>query len=184
VVELVAQTPMNGFSVEAGDVRCTEIDPGFLTSIAPFRGREQAVSEALQSAHAVTLPGPNTVETGGEGVRAIWFGRGMGLLMGPAPDASLSEHAAVTDQSDAWCVVELTGAGAVDVLARLVPLDTDLQSFGVGTTARSLIGHMHGSVTRLEAERFVLMVFRSMAVTFQHDLERAVHSVAARAALM
>ena len=53
-------------------------------------------------------PGPNRA-TGKAGARAIWFGRGMILQGGPAPDPSLAEHAALTDQTDGWACVQLEG---------------------------------------------------------------------------
>jgi sarcosine oxidase subunit gamma len=39
---------------------------------------------------------------------------------------------------------------------------------------------MTGAVTRIGADVFLLMVFRSMAGTLLHDLERAMASVASR----
>jgi len=36
---------------------------------------------------------------------------------------------AVVDQSDGWAALRVTGAGAVDVLARLVPVDLRPQVF-------------------------------------------------------
>jgi sarcosine oxidase gamma subunit len=39
---------------------------------------------------------------------------------------------------------------------------------------------MNGSVTRTGADTFLVMVFRSMAGTLLHDLQRAMESIAAR----
>ena len=94
--------------------------------------------------------------------------------------ATEREVAALVDQSDAWAVVRLEGEGAEDVLARLVPVDLRLVSFPMGATARSKIGHMSGSVTRVGEDAFWLMVFRSMAETLVHDLKSAMEAVAAR----
>ena len=118
--------------------------------------------------------------TGKSGARAIWFGREMVMLAGPEPDAALNAYAAMTLQSDAWACVTLTGANVEDVLARLVPLDLSSDIFKRGYTARTLIQHMNGSITRIGADTFLLMVFRSMAGTLLHDMERAMESVAAR----
>jgi sarcosine oxidase subunit gamma len=53
-------------------------------------------------------------------------------------------------------------------------------SFKRGHAARSLIGHMHGSVVRLGEDRFLLMVFRSMAATLVHEVVEAMEIVTAR----
>ncbi len=60
--------------------------------------------------------------TGRAGARAIWAGPSV-FLVGPEPDADLSNHAAIVDQSDSWCVLNLKGADVEAVLARLSSVD-------------------------------------------------------------
>jgi sarcosine oxidase subunit gamma len=112
--------------------------------------------------------------------RALWFGREMALLIGPAPDESLAAHAALTDQTDAWAVVHLEGRQAAEVLARLCPLDLREAVFAPGHTARSDVAHMAGSVSRLGPQTWQIMVFRSMATTLVHEVEIVMARVAAR----
>ena len=81
-------------------------------------------------------PAPGQVIAQGS-ARAQWFGLDLALLIGAAPEAGLARHAALTDQSDAWAVLRLEGAGAGDVLARLTPLDLRESVFGTGRTARA-----------------------------------------------
>ncbi|MFP4274031.1 MAG: sarcosine oxidase subunit gamma [Paracoccaceae bacterium] len=181
MVELVAQSPCAGLlPLRIGGATLLEEDPGHLTALLPAPGAEDSLSRALKAAHGVDWPAPGRMETA-EGAAALWFGHAQALLIGPAPDPSLSTHAALVDQSDAWAVVRLEGAGAENVLARLVPLDLRAAAFPPGSTARSLLGHMTASVTRLPQGGFRLMVFRSMARTLVHDLHRAMDGVAARA---
>ncbi|MDW3222447.1 MAG: sarcosine oxidase subunit gamma [Paracoccaceae bacterium] len=180
MVELVAKGPCAGLlPMSVADLTLAELDLGQLTSIAPFSGQENAVAKALKTAHGVGLPRPNR-SSDKEGARAIWFGRGAILLAGPAPDAGLANIAAVVDQSDAWACVTLSGEGAEDVLARLVPVDLRASKFKPGHTARSQIGHMNGSITRTGADVFLILVFRSMASTLVHELKEAMEGVAAR----
>lgn len=176
---LSAITPCAGLlPLSIGALTATEVDPGHLTALAPFKGK--ALGDALQAAHGLTLPGPG--QTGGtDAARVIWFGRAHLLLMGPAPDPALADHAALTDISDGWAVVRLDGAGAADVLARLTPLDLRLRAFAPGQTARTELQHMQASITRLAEGAFLIMVFRSMARTLVHDLKSAMEGVAARA---
>ncbi|WP_299917904.1 sarcosine oxidase subunit gamma [uncultured Roseobacter sp.] len=180
MVDLVAKSPGAGvLPVTVGALTLAEVDLGHLTSVAPYIGQEEAASAALKSAHGMAFPAPNRA-TGKEGARAIWFGRGMALLAGPAPDAALATPSALTDQSDAWACVTLTGDGAEDALARLVPVDLRAVHFKRGHTVRSLIMHMNGSITRIGADCFLILVFRSMVGTLVHDLKQAMEGVAAR----
>ncbi|MEL0436134.1 sarcosine oxidase subunit gamma [Phycobacter sp. K97] len=180
MADLIAKSPCDGLlPISVGGLSLVEEDPGHLTTLAPFKGQDKALSAALEAAHGMKLPAPGR-STGKAGARAIWFGRDMVLLAGPAPDPSLAEYAALTDQSDAWAVVRLDGKGAEDVLARLCPIDLRSKSFKRGHTARTELRHMMASVTRTGANSFQIMVFRSLAQTLVHDLKTAMEAVAAR----
>lgn len=178
MAELIAKTPLDDMvPLTIGTVTLAEVDLGFLTSIAPYA--DAKIAEPFKATHGMAWPAPNRA-TGKAGARAIWFGRDMVLLAGPKPGPALADHAALTDQSDAWTAVTLSGDDVESVLARLVPLDLSAIQFKRGHTARSQIQHMAGSITRIGNDTFLLMVFRSMAGTLLHDLERAMASVAAR----
>ena len=180
VAELIAKTPASGLlPLTIGSVELREVECGHLTSLAPFNGKEKALSQALKVTHGAALPGPNRA-TGKEGARVIWFGLNHVLLIGPAPNIELAEYAAMTDQSDAWTAVQLRGERAADVLARLVPVDLRAASFKRGHTVRTDLMHMTASITSTAVNTFLILVFRSMAQTLVHDLKMAMEGVAAR----
>ncbi|MFA3915925.1 sarcosine oxidase subunit gamma [Ruegeria hyattellae] len=180
MVELKEITPCAGLlPVTIGPVSLTEEASARLTALSPYKGRQKLLSDVLKAAHGMGFPAPNRV-TGKAGARALWFGQGQALLMGPDPDPGLGEHAAITDQSDGWAMVRLEGAGAEDVLARLVPVDLRRPQFKRGHTVRSMIFHMSGSISRVDDSGFLILVFRSMAASLVHDLKTAMEAVAAR----
>mgnify|MGYP000681107557 CR=1 FL=1 len=180
MAELIAKTPAAGLlPLTIGTVELSEVDAGHLTSIAPFKGMEKLLSDALNTAHGASLPGAN-LTTGKTDARVIWFGLNHVLLTGPVPDTGLAKFAALTDQSDAWTAVQLRGAGSVDVLARLVPVDLRDTTVMIGHTLRTQVMHMNASITRIGSASFQIMVFRSMAETLVHDLRSAMEGVAAR----
>lgn len=177
MARLVAITPCAGLlPVAVEGAALTEVTPDAITSVAPFRGQEKAVSSALDAAVGGAFPKANRT-TGKDGARVIWTGPGQAMVLGPrvAP-----EGAAVTDQSDAWAVMRLEGPLAEAVLARLVPVDVRRQHFKLGHTARTQLRHMTCGLTRVGAAAFEIMVFRSMAKTAVEDLHRAMQSVAAQ----
>lgn len=178
MVNLVAQTPCAGLLPRAiGGLTLTEVEAGVITSVAPLAGQAKPVSQAVKAAIGIALPGANRTTAKG-GVRALWFGNGVAFVMGAALPAIAG--AALSDQSDAWAIVQLDGQGAEDVLARLVPVDLRAATFKKGHTARTMLAHMTVSVTRTGAQTFQIMAMRSMANTLVHDLETAMTGVAAR----
>lgn len=180
MVDLIAISPCEGvLPLNIGATTLSEEPATILTSIAVFKGKGKALTSALKTAHGMAVPAPNRA-TGKTGARAIWFGHDMILLQGPQPDPQLAKHAALTDQSDAWAVVRIEGAGARDVLARLTPVDLRDKVFKHGHTARTELAHMMASITRTGVQSWQIMVFRGFAETLVHDLRRAMESVAAR----
>ena len=181
VIELRAKSPCDGLlPLSIGGVTLSEGAPGAMTCLMPYKGQAAALSGALEAACGIAAPAPGR-STVSDGARILWFGRETLLLIGPEPAPELAQHAAVADHSDAWAVVRLEGPGAVDVLARLVPLDLRESAFAPDATARSELRHMQAAITRLSGDAFEIMVFRSMAHTLVHDLRDVMESVAARA---
>ncbi len=181
--DLIAKTPCDGLlPLAVGGVTLTEVVPEAITSIMPYDGQEKPASDLLKSLCGMGLPKPGR-STGRGGARVVWTGAGQAMVLGPPVDAGLGRHAALSDQSDAWAVLRLEGAGVAEVLARLTPLDLNPGVFKRGHAARSLLGHMSAGITRVGADAFEIMVFRSMAKTAVHELEEAMKSVAARVAL-
>ncbi|WP_299966979.1 sarcosine oxidase subunit gamma [uncultured Roseobacter sp.] len=180
MVDLTDRSPCAGsLPLRIGTLTVTEVELGRLTTVSPFLGQRRLSAQRMEAAHGIPWPEPNRT-TGTDAARAIWFGHDTVLLAGPAADPSLAQSAALTDQSDAWATMRVSGAGAEAVLARLVPVDLRPARFEEGHTARTLIKQMTGSVTRTGPDVFLLMVFRSMAQTLVHDLTEAMEAVAAR----
>ncbi|MBV1868783.1 MAG: sarcosine oxidase subunit gamma [Marinosulfonomonas sp.] len=178
MVELIAKSPCEGLlPLTVGGCSLAEVLPAAITSITPARGQEKLVSAALKKSHGVAFPAPGRA-TGKDGARCIWFGPGQAVLLGPA--VAPIKGAALSEQSDGWAVMRLSGANATDALARLVPIDLRAATFKRGHTARTLLFHVSVSITRTGANAFDIMVFRSMAATAVHELGVALRSVAAQ----
>ncbi len=174
--ELIAKTALDGRNLTLGSATLAELPLAPITSIAVFPSGAKAVDKGLKTL-GLTMPAPNSVLEK-DGVRIVWTGRDQAFLIGVAPPAM--EGAALTDQSDGWSVLSLTGASAVDVLSRHLPTDLRLGAFPVGQVLRTQLNHMNAVVLRLDEAAFQIMVFRSMARTAWHEMEDAMHMVAAR----
>ncbi|EAR50672.1 sarcosine oxidase, gamma subunit family protein [Oceanicola granulosus HTCC2516] len=178
MVKLTALGPFDGLLPrEIGGVTLTALDLGPAFSVAPYRGRAQEVSEALEAALGLPLPAPNRATEAAGGARAVWTGPGQALVLAQwLPDLP---GAAVSEQGDGLAALRAGGPAAETVLARLVPVDLRPRALEEGHTVRTLVGHMTASVTRT-AQGLEIMVFRSMAATLVDELVEAAEGVAAR----
>lgn len=174
--ELIAKSALEGLSVTVGGVTLAEADVGRVTSIAVLPGGAKAVAKGLKTL-GLSIPEPGTFAEK-KGARIVWTGREQAFLLGV--EAPALEGAAVTDQTDGWSVLALSGTGAVDVLARLVPMDLRLGAFPVERAVRTQANHMNVVILRVGDYAFEIMGFRSMARTAWHELEAAMQMLAAR----
>lgn len=180
VADLTANPALHGLPLIFGRARIEALDPGPVTSIAPYPGAD--ANPAL-AALGLRFPAPGRVQAAGR-ARLVWAGRELAFLIGVALPgalrADLAGVVALSDQSDGWAWVHLTGADARAVLARLTPLDLRDSGLGVGHCARSTINQMPAIVIRLAPEAYEIAVFRSMAATLVDELSEAMRTVAAR----
>jgi sarcosine oxidase subunit gamma len=179
VVELIARTPLGGLDITRGSVRLAEADAGPIFSLAARGGESARLSQALEQAHGLGFPAPGQSLVAGT-LRLIWSGPGQALLTGGAPGAGIAQAAALTDQSDGWAVLDLSGPGARAVLARLVAVDLRDTALPVDATARCQLVHVACSLTRVGQDCWRILVFRSMARTAADEILHAMAAVAAR----
>lgn len=169
MAKLIALTPCAGLlPIAHGGIKVTEVLPQRMMSVVPYAGQQKAVAAKLDDGLAKVNRRKGAV---------TWFGHGTWMVAG---DVALDGLAAVTDQSDAWAVVQIAGTGVEDVLARLVPVDLRRGVFRKNHVAKTMLGHLSVTITRTGSDAFEIMVMRSMAQTLVHDLDVAMRGVAAR----
>lgn len=187
MVELDAELPGFGDDIgealplRIGSLTLEGLPPGHITSIRPFTGKKAEVNAALGKA-GLAFPAPNRLVEATDGSVLAWAGRETAFLIGPL---SLPEMegglAAVTDQSDGWATLRLSGKDCDAALARLVPIDP--AEMKPGASLRTILGHMPLLLLRTGADSVMLLVFRSMAGTAVKELSHVMQALAARGAI-
>jgi sarcosine oxidase subunit gamma len=177
VDDLTATDPFVGrLPFDIGAARLAPVDPGPIWQIG-FWNRA-GLARALKTAHALTLPGPGRTRARGP-ARLLWAGHRQYLLIGVDPDPALGDHAGLTDISDGWVAMRLTGRDWDRVLARLTPLDLRPAVFARGATARAELQHLQAQITRIN-DGVEILVMRSVAPWAADRIAAAMHSVAAQ----
>lgn len=169
---LVARPALGGYAREWNGAALVEVERT-LVSAAARAGKAPELFGA-------PLPGPGRfVEA--EGVTAVWTGPEQWMLM--AEDAGLPGRlrdawggaVSLTEQTDGWALLRLSGPAAMAGLERFCPLD--LGAFPAGSAARTAMEHVGAVILREDdAPTFLLMTARSSARSFLHGLETALES--------
>ncbi len=174
VVKLYSKSPLENLSeIEIGLLKVEEINLENIMTIQPFKGKAKSVSKTLNKRLGLGLPEVGK-SVNHKHNAVMWIGMGQFLLVGEKIEI---KEAALTDQSDAWTILSLTGDKTADVMDRLCPVDTRVLK--TGDVVRSMIGHMSAIIEKTEAG-FKLMVFRAFAKTLLHEVCNSMKSVTAQ----
>ncbi|MCY4185661.1 MAG: sarcosine oxidase subunit gamma [Rhodobacteraceae bacterium] len=77
----------------------------------------------------------------------------------------------ITDQTDNWCQIRLSGPDIFQAMERICPLD--LNNFQVGKCARTVMEHLSSVLVRESEEGFLLLSPSSSAQSFLEAIEQS-----------
>ncbi len=173
----VTRLPPDGHYGPAGTegVRARALEGLAAATLAARKGGTGALIARLAAAGLPLVDGPRALFQ--EGLTVLGTGPGRWLVFaenttGPALLARLralaGDDVALTDQSDANVVFELTGPAVREALAKGVALDLDPRAFAPGDVATTVVSHVGVTLWACEAARegappYRLAVARSFA---------------------
>jgi methylglutamate dehydrogenase subunit D len=168
-------------SSRAGVIACERLLQ--LATVMAYNGRQADVATAMQQHYALPLPdGPRRVTNGtsaliGLGQRSWLFQRETGAPIERELSERLGDAAAVTDQSDGYVVLRLTGPRVRDLLSKGISIDFHDSIFVPGSAAVTSCAHMGVIIWRLDdaggSAVFEIAVFRSLARSLWHFIEES-----------
>lgn len=163
-----------GPGIEAHGDRLTVVERRGL-SIASIEARRNVDHQQISSALGVSLTAGRT-STGTDALTLVTTGPGTWLAL--AEDTNLrwaatlanklAGLAAVSDQSSAYTVLQLSGPAARTLLARGAHVDFHAASFSPGSVASTVIAHVAVTIWQRDAQpTYEVALFRSYAATFR-----------------
>nr|WP_282563230.1 sarcosine oxidase subunit gamma [Gymnodinialimonas phycosphaerae] len=167
-----------------GTTTLTERPDIALASVAARMGQEEACRAHLAEVIGA-VPAPGKVQLH-DPEAGFWMSPDSWMIGAPfATHEDLADQlkqrfgdtASVTEQTDAWVVFDLRGAGMEDVMERLCAIDIRTMQTGDGT--RTVIDHLGCFLLRRDPSDWVRILGpRSAAGSLHHALVTAMHSVA------
>ena len=184
---LTASSPLGRHCTIVDGASLIEVSPRSIVSVSPYKGHEAEFNTAIDNLFNGAYPSTTKAfELTGEHACLLlpsshsqWF-----LCFDdevPDPVAAASDlfgkmtlnQVAMTDQSDAWVILALTGPLVYRTLERICPIDCSSPAMPIGTTARTIIEHLGTIILRRPDDGngkpcFWLMTARSSAASFLH----------------
>lgn len=147
-----------------------------------------ALAEACPEHLGAILPPQGQFADGGAGTRILWSGDRQWFVTAEGDSIKkrdidgIARLAAVTDQSDGWIGVRISGAGTRAVLERLCLIDLHPAVFGNGQVARTPVEGMHAVICCEDAAEgtFSILFQRSSARSFVDHIRHAADSACPR----
>ncbi len=143
---LKAAAPVVNYVCHADGMSVKEMPSANIYSLAVYAEGEKKLNTVLKKSFGVELPSAGKQNSNGSNkvfstANSQWF------LDVPSPLSDkllsdLSERAALTDQSDSWVDVRLSGPKVLIHLERICPIDLHEDHFPVGSVARTMMEHI------------------------------------------
>ena len=181
---------LDGFSINIGGnangIKCLYVKGYAIASLATRKRMEKRLNANLSTGFDARLPAPT---------RAVEIAKGhiiaaardqVFICQKTAPEtliANVQKHcstsASITDQSDAWARLEMTGKLCAPVMERLCAVDTRRDAFPPLSVARTAIDHISTIIMRLpaRADHFVFLTPSSSAESCAHSIGEVIHNL-------
>ena len=163
-------------------VIATERDGLGIVRIAACRAQAPQVAELFRAQFGVEPPNaPRRACLEEVGIAGIgpgtWLAtrEGTGNALAESLQSLLGHCASISDQSDAYAIIRLTGPKVRETLAKLIPIDIHARSFHVSDVAQTVCGYMTVTLWRLEDTvrgdpAFEIWAGRSLAVSLHQAI--------------
>jgi len=178
---LIARAPFTGLPTlpaAAAGVVVRDCDGLGLATVLVRKGKSEALAQRVRERFGIELPqGPRRTNAGGIAFAATGPGAWLATSQGgggafvKSLEEAIGNLASISDQSDGYAVLNLSGPKVRPALCKLVSIDLHPRAFQVGDVAATVAAHIGATLWRLEdgadgSAVFEIAVFRSLAESF------------------
>lgn len=179
---LSARPTLDGYQRTFDNVMLEEVSDLAIVSISAPLGEETALREAVDKKLGAKWPIIGTSTLGSNGHRLLGLQQDMIFAVfahqNQMPEilirTKLNTNCYVTDQSNAWVVLAISGAGSFTALERICPLNLSSKAFPVGCTLQTTMEHIGVTISKQSEDCFWLFAATSYAGSLCHALETAI----------
>jgi methylglutamate dehydrogenase subunit D len=155
-----------------------------IARIVARKEQRARLAELFRSGFGMELPhGPRRVSHEDVGIAGLgpetWLAtcNGAGNGFAESLRQALGDCASVSDQSDAYAILRLTGPRVRAALSKLTPIDIHPRNFPVNSVAQTICGYVNVTLWRLEDTArgdpvFEIWVAGSLAASLHHAIAR------------
>ena len=177
MAKLSSLSPLNGYQESIGSISLREINDYSLISLAIPQDTTKTFAKTIKDEFGVGMP-TSVMSKTNKKMRLLMTQPDQIFSIIPQvddPEKDLSKiignAAYITDQTDAWVVLEISGVTSRTALERICQVDLDPNIFKLNAMARTTMEHMATIIIRTDVDTFLLMSASSSAKSFLHAVE-------------
>ena len=179
MAKLEAKPLLGGLKTKIGNAELVEVTNTTLLAVSLPNGKEGPAKTAIKSHFGASVPSAmNSTQSSDKKTRLVSmqpdqiFAIVEGRLKATK---ALNAKAYVTDVTDGWIQLRLSGSAALVALERLSKVDLRMAT---GGSARTDLEHMGAVIVKEAPDQFLLMSMSSSAKSFAHAIEVSMANVA------
>ena len=176
-----------GFKKEnIGDLSIEEITNYSIVSIAVPDKNEKVLSNSIFSYYGINLPnvGKSSISEV-DNARVLGMQPSQYFIIFQTTNINPKIHIEkiinklgyLTDQSDSWSSIKLTGFESKKALERICPIDLNDEVFKINDVARTNMEHIGVIIIKLTSNEFLLLSPRSSSHSFYHSIKTSIHNI-------
>jgi len=186
VASLKPTSALNNYAKEFDGISLAQVNNLAIISIATPKGGDAALGRVIKKVFKATRPdvGQSLAISGGKG-RLIAMRPGQLFYLFEnqeidplqiVPD-QLAEFAYLSDLSDGWVSLEMSGVNCTKALERICAIDLHPSEFVPDKFARTRMEHLDVIILCTKPDSYLLMSPRSSAVSFLHAIETSITNI-------
>jgi len=182
-------TALDDFSEDMRGVSVIEVTDKGIVSVAMPNATKDAFSNAIKNNYKVDLPTVGKF-TQSKTNNALFLGLQQDqlfVLFDYAGDRAVEEISAkvnsdkqlvyLSDQSDSWVTLKVSGENCLSALERICSIDIHPSAFPVGSIARTSMEHMATIIIHESEGSYLLLSLRSFANSFLHAVTTSIKNI-------
>lgn len=186
---LRALSALDNFSEEIHGVSVSEVSDQAIVSMAIPPATNDSFNKAIKKNFTVERPAIGQfTQSNTDNARFLGLQQDqMFMLFDYTGDRAVTEIstkinpneqlAYLSDQSDSWVTLRVSGSNCLAALERICPLDIHPDTFPVGSVARTSMEHMATIIVHESAGSYLLLSLRSFAHSFLHAVTTSIKNI-------
>lgn len=184
---LSAQSPLNGFNQSFNGIEVSELSGYSLVSMAMPEDKKAALAKNIKSADLPEVGKFTTSTVDNTRILGLHQEQNFVLFENESVyannqaveylQAKTKDAAYLSDQSDSWVMLKLSGEKTRAALERVCPLDLHPPTFSTFSVTRTAMEHLAVIIMQTDENEFLLLSPRSSAESFLHMILTSIENI-------